>query len=81
MKIRFQPHAVERMQERFVTVAEVNLILEAPDGRIPQSKEKSILYKRFPRRKDNLVAAVVVEKISEDEIEIVTLLVNFEVRK
>lgn len=81
MEIRFHPHAVQRMQERKVTVAEVELIIAQPDGRIPQSKDKAILYKKLPKRKDNLVAAVIVEKINNGLIEVVTILINFEVRK
>lgn len=69
------------MQERRITVAEVEVIVNAPDGRIRQTKDKAILYKRLDKRSDNLVAAVVVEKLPGDVTEIVTVLVNFEVRK
>ena len=80
MELRFHPHAVERMQERKVTVAEVNQIISAPDGRIRQSKDKEILYRKLPNRRDNMVAAVVVERLDEGLVEVVTVLVNFEVR-
>lgn len=81
VELRFHPHAVERMQERKLTVDEIDAVVVAPDGRIRQSKDKSILYKELKHRTDNLVAAVVVESIPGDIIEIVTVLVNFEVKK
>lgn len=40
-----------------------------------------ILYKKLKNRTDNLVAAVVLEKLPDDLIEVLTVLVNFEVRK
>lgn len=69
------------MQERKLTVEEVQAVIEAPDGKIPQTKDKAILYRRIHRRADNLVAAVVVESLPGGWIEVVTVLVNFEVRK
>lgn len=81
MEVRFHPHAVLRMQERDLAVDEVLQIIEKPDGKIAQSKDKVILYKRLKRRPDNLVAAVVVERMPGSLLEVVTVLVNFEVRK
>lgn len=81
MELRFHPHAVERMLERRISVAEVEQIVSDPDGKIAQSKDKMILYKKLGKRKDNLVAAVVVERLPGDFLEVVTVLVNFEVRK
>lgn len=81
MNLRFQPHAVQRMQERKLTVAEIQAVIAAPDGTIPQTKDKSIFYKKLERRKDNLVAAVVVESLPDEGIDVITVLVNFEVRK
>lgn len=69
------------MQERGLSVDEVLQILQAPDGKISQSKDKAILYKTLKGRRDNLVAAVVVERMPGDVLEVVTVLVNFEVRK
>ena len=80
MQLRFYPHAVNRMQERKITVAEVELIVNSPDGRIAQSKDKSVLYKKFTKRTDNLVAAVIVEVLPEQIVEVITVLVNFEVK-
>lgn len=81
MNVRFQSHAVLRMQQRGLSVDEVLRIIQAPDGKIPQSKDKAILYKKLNRRSDNLVAAVVVERMPGDILEVVTVLVNFEVKK
>jgi hypothetical protein len=81
VNIRFQPHAVWRMQQRNLSVEEVLQIIQEPDGKIAQSKDKTILYKKLNRRSDNLVAAVVVERMAGDLLEVVTVLVNFEVRK
>ena len=81
MEIRFHPHAVERMQQRLVTVDDVKSIISSPDGRIPQSRDKAILYKRIRSRKDNLVAAVIVEKMPDNVIEVITVMINFEVKK
>jgi hypothetical protein len=69
------------MQERKVTVAEVEAVIESPDGRIKQTNDKAILYRRLPGRVDNLVAAVIVESLPGGIVEVVTVLVNFEVHK
>ena len=69
------------MQERKLSVNEVELVVVAPDGKIRQTKDKNILYKELKQRKDNLVAAVIVEALPGGIVEIVTVLVNFEVRK
>ena len=81
MKLKFHDHAVERMQERKISVSEVNQIVESPDGRIQQSKDKWILYKKLKKRKDNLVAAVIVDQSKNDWVEVITVLINFEVKK
>ncbi len=69
------------MQDRKISVAEVEQILTSPDGKIRQSRDKAIFYRHLSRRKDNLIAAVVIEKLPDDWIEVLTVLVNFEVRK
>lgn len=81
MQIKFHPHAVVRMMERKISVADVELIIESPDGKILQSKDKVILYKKFLKRKDNLVAAVIVEIYPGEILEVITVLINFEVEK
>lgn len=81
MELRFQSHAVERMQERKLTVSDIEAVVASPDGRISQTKDKSILYKKLSGRTDNLVTAVVVELLPGDVTEVITVLVNFEVKK
>jgi predicted fused transcriptional regulator/phosphomethylpyrimidine kinase len=81
MNLRFHPHAVERMQERKLTVAELESVIASPDGRITQTKDKSILYRRLKHRTDNLIAAVIIELLPGDLTEVITVLVNFEVKK
>jgi hypothetical protein len=80
MNLRFQPHAVERMQQRNLTVGEVETVIASPDGRIRQSHDKWILYKRLGR-KDDSIAAVVIEEMGQGIIDVVTVMVNFEVQK
>ncbi len=79
MVIRYRSHAVDRMLQRNITTAEVELILNEPDGSIKQSKDKYIYYKKLKGRKDNLIAAVTLIK-SKDEFEILTVMVDFEVQ-
>lgn len=69
------------MQERKLTVAEIEAVVHAPDGEIRQTKDKMILYKKLNRRADNLIAAVIVEALPGDVTEVITVLINFEVRK
>jgi hypothetical protein len=80
MELLFFPHAIERMFERKITVTEVQNIIESYDGRIQQTRDKVIFYKRLPKRKDNLVAAVAVQQIPGDKVEVITVLVHFEVK-
>lgn len=82
MDIYFRPHAVQRMQERKVSVDEVLLIIRKPDGKIQQSKDKMLLYKKINQRKDNLIAIVIVDRNKLKRfIEVVSVLINFEVKK
>ena len=69
------------MQERALSVDDVLQVIQKPDGKISQSKDKTIYYKRLPGRRDNLVAAVVVELLPDETLEVLTVLINFEVRK
>ena len=78
MKVKYRSHAVDRMLQRKITTFEVELILSDPDGTIKQSRDKYIYFKRLKGRKDNLIAAVMLIK-SQDEIEVLTVLIDFEV--
>lgn len=67
------------MVQRRISPQEVENILTEPDGVIRQSKEKFIAYKKIRGRKDNLLAAVTVEDAGVWEV--ITVMVNFEVRE
>lgn len=78
MEIKYRSHAVDRMLQRNITTAEVELVISEPDGTIKQSKDKFIYYKKLKGRKDNLIAAVTIMK-SKDNIEVLTVMIDFEV--
>jgi hypothetical protein len=80
MEIIYTAHAVERMMQRVVSPQEVELLLGDPDGIIAQSKDKFIYYKMIRGRKDNDLAAVVVQKRNNLH-EVITVMVNFEAPK
>ena len=79
MEIEYSSHAVERMLQRRISPQEVENILTEPDGVIRQSKDKFIAYKKIRGRRDNLLAAVTVEDAGVWEV--ITVMVNFEVRE
>lgn len=80
MKIIYRPHAVDRMQERNISTVEIEAILNTPDGKLKQSKDKFIFYKKLKGRSDNMLAAVSVVK-NINFYEIITVMINFEVKK
>ena len=63
--------------QKAVSPQEVELLLGDPDGIIVQSKDKIIYYKKIRGRKDNVLAAVVVQK-RNNLSEVITVMVNFE---
>lgn len=79
MRILYRDHAVTRMLERAISPAMVEQIILKPEGKIKQSKDKWILFKRFRERKDNLIAAVTLELAQNQNYEVITVMVNFEV--
>ena len=79
MEIVFSEHAVTRILERKITLEMVKAIINSPTGKIRQSKGKWIFYKSFPVRRDNNIAAVVVERLG-DRFEVITVMINFEVQ-
>jgi len=79
VEIIFSEHAVARMLERKVTLKMIQEIIRFPTGKIKQSRDKWIFYKSFPTRRDNHIAAVVVEKLG-DRFEVITIMINFEVK-
>ena len=78
MKIKYRPHAVDRMLQRNISTQEVELILTDPDGTIQQSRDKFIFYKKLKGRKDNSIAAVTLLK-TKDEFDVITVMIDFEV--
>ena len=71
------PHAVERILSRKITMEEMDSLITNPDEIISQGP-KYILSKRFSKRKDNNVAAVVIEKKGDDLWVVITVMVNFQ---
>ncbi len=80
MEFKYSSHAVNRMIERKISTREVELIVNDPDGKIKQSKDKYICYKKIKTRKDNLIAAVTIIR-NKALFEVITVMVNFEVKK
>jgi hypothetical protein len=68
------------MAERKITAAQIDEIIRNPDWVSPQGP-KWILAKHFKERKDNLLAAVVLEKEETNLWIVLTLMVQFEIRK
>ncbi len=79
MEIRYSSHAVERMFQRRISAQEVESLLANPDGLIRQSRDKVIAHKKIGGRRDNSVAVVALQR--EGAWEVITVMVNFEVRK
>jgi hypothetical protein len=71
------PHAVERVLARKISMEELGSLIQEPDQIIPQGP-KFILVRRFPRRKDNNVAAILIEKKGEGLWVVITVMVNFQ---
>ncbi len=76
----FSKHAVEQMLSRKISPVEVEMLVQHPDGKFDQSRDKQVVFRRFPKRKDNLLAAVIVrQKI--DVLGVITVMHHFEVKK
>ncbi len=73
------PHAAQRLLERKISIDELQRLLAAPDEVIPQGP-KYLLVAHFPKRSDNKLAAVVLEKKGDLWV-VITLLVNFQTKK
>ena len=74
------PHAVSRMEERHISLAEISLLIADPDLTIAQGP-KWIFAKALPDRSDNLVAAVLLERQEKSLWVVVTVMVRFEEKK
>ena len=79
MEIKYSSHAVERMLQRRISPREVEAVLTEPDGLIRQSRDKFVAYGKIDGRTDNSLAVVAVE--GDGVREVITVMVNFEVRE
>ncbi|MGK5083344.1 DUF4258 domain-containing protein [Bdellovibrionota bacterium FG-1] len=70
-------HALERIQERKISAADLAEVIESPDLELPQGP-KWILGKTFKHRDDNLVAAVLLERKEQELWVVLTVMVHFE---
>jgi len=68
------------MQEQNISTVEIEAILNTPDGKLKQSKDKFIFYKKLKGRSDNMIAAFSVVR-NINFYEIITVMINFEVKK
>lgn len=68
------------MIQRKISPKDVEEIIANPLGKIKQSNDKSIFYKKLKNRTDNLIAAVTVKR-SIHQLEVITVMINFEVQK
>ncbi len=80
IELVFSKHAVEQMLQRHISPDEVEMLIAHPDGKFDQSRDKKVIYRRFPKRKDNLIAAVVILQ-KANLFEVITVMHHFEVRK
>lgn len=71
------PHAVERVVDRKISMEELELLIFSPDEVIAQGP-KFLLVKKLKGRKDNNVAAVIIEKKEQDLWVVITVMVNFQ---
>jgi hypothetical protein len=71
------PHAVQRMMERDISTMEIENVLKNPDIIQPQGP-KYILAKEISSRKDNLIAAVVLEKVEKNLWLVITVMIKFQ---
>ena len=73
------PHAVQRLEERKVSITEIDNILKNPDL-IKAQGPKYILAKKVSGRTDNMIACVVLERKTDDLWVVITIMHNFEER-
>ena len=71
------PHAVDRLLNRKISIEEMESLILNPDHILPQGP-KFILSKRFSKRKDNNIAAILLEKKGDDLWVVITVMVNFQ---
>jgi Domain of unknown function (DUF4258) len=70
------PHAVEKILDRNISILELEQLLRYPDEVIEQGP-KFIFVKSFAGRKDNSIAAVIIEKKGKHLWVVITVMINF----
>lgn len=71
------PHAAERINERNLSLNEIESVLKQPDL-IKEQGPKFIFSKSLKNRKDNMIACVVLEKKNNNLWIVITVMHNFE---
>ena len=72
------PHAVDKILDRKISMLELEQLILNPDQIIEQGP-KFIFVKKFAKRKDNNVAAVIIEKKGKDLWVVITVMINFQI--
>ena len=70
------PHAVDKILDRKISMLELEQLILNPDQIIEQGP-KFIFVKKFTKRNDNSVAAVILEKKGKDLWVVITVMINF----
>lgn len=70
------PHALQRIVERKISVAELSSLIETPDLVVPQGA-KWIFAKKISGRIDHQIAAVLLEKREHNLWVVLTVMINF----
>ncbi len=73
------PHAVDKILDRKISMLELEQLILKPDQVIEQGP-KFIFVKKFAKRKDNNVAAVIIEKKGKDLWVVITVMINFQIK-
>ena len=73
------PHAVDKILDRKISMLELEQLILNPDQIIEQGP-KFIFIKKFAKRKDNNVAAVILEKKGKDLWVVITVMINFQTK-
>ena len=71
------PYAVDKVLDRKISMLELEQLMLNPDEIIEQGP-KFIFVKKFLKRKDNNIAAVLIEKKGKDLWVIITVMINFQ---
>ena len=71
------PHAVDKVLDRKISMLELEQLMLNPDEVIAQGP-KFIFVKKFLKRKDNNMAAVLIEKKGKDLWVVITVMINFQ---